>query len=171
MRRPSKEAPLTATRFSVATLPLKRSKLNIQGPAESRIAGADKIVAQLHSPNMTAHKVELKHLLLLQHLDDELVADLKQLFDKVTYLPRRNAFGSTLEGEEEPTKEHLRDADVIFSFVLPTALQSQENAPRLKLFQGLSAGFGHITDKPYFDTLPNKSSDPIFASASGIHVR
>jgi hypothetical protein len=60
-------------------------------------------------------------------------------------------------------------ADCIFSFTVPANLTSIAQTPRLKLFQALSAGYGHITSTPFVQNLP--ADHPlIIASASGIHV-
>lgn len=75
---------------------------------------------------MTAHKESLEHLLLLQQIDDDLLQDLKGHFKTVTYCPRKNAFAPILPDESHPSKEQLRQADVIFSFVIPPTLESYD---------------------------------------------
>lgn len=75
---------------------------------------------------MTANKETLEHLLLLQHLPDDLLDTVKKQYKTVTYVPRRNAFGGLLPGESDPTKEQLREADTIFSFVIPGSMESSD---------------------------------------------
>ncbi|GAA5950251.1 hypothetical protein JCM21900_003524 [Sporobolomyces salmonicolor] len=68
-----------------------------------------------------------------------------------------------------PTAEDFREAGVIFSFAVPHGLEHAEEAPRLKLFQGLTSGFEHIEQSSFFRSFPDES-DATFAGASGIHA-
>ncbi|GAA5995386.1 uncharacterized protein JCM10292_005138 [Rhodotorula paludigena] len=117
---------------------------------------------------MTAHRVTLDTLLVYGPLADDLLSTLRTIFSEVIYRPV-TPFQPRIESEPQPTDDELARADAIFGFQIPFNLKKWEQTPRLKLFQGLSAGFSHITDTDYYKSIPD-SADVIFASASGIHV-
>ncbi|KAL8292669.1 hypothetical protein RQP46_001281 [Phenoliferia psychrophenolica] len=100
-----------------------------------------------------------------------LLGDLKARFKTVHYvpLPPIAPNGSFPEGTIFPTEEQVASADVILSLFLPPSLTSITQAPRLRLFQAISAGYAHLTSTPFFQSLP-EDHPLIFASASGIHV-
>ncbi|CEQ40938.1 SPOSA6832_02621, partial [Sporobolomyces salmonicolor] len=115
------------------------------------------------------HRSDLRTLLIYTPLQPpSLVEDLKAVFPVVKYFPIQN-FAPIQEGDPVPTEQDFKDADAIFSFVIPPGLSSVDQAPRLKLFQGLSAGYSHVTGTEFFKSLP-KDNEMMFASASGIHV-
>ncbi|GAA5866819.1 hypothetical protein JCM1840_004277 [Sporobolomyces johnsonii] len=118
---------------------------------------------------MTQHRSDLRTLLIYTPLQPpSLVEDLKAVFPVVKYFPIQN-FAPIKEGDAVPTEQDFKDADAIFSFVIPPGLTSVDQAPRLKLFQGLSAGYSHVTGTEFFKSLP-EDNEMMFASASGIHV-
>lgn len=117
---------------------------------------------------MTAHKVELKTVLVYGPLADPLLDDLRSTFDEVLYYPI-TPFAPRDESEALPSDDDYKRADVLFGFQIPFNLKDWKQTPRLKLFQGCSAGYGHVTDTDYFKSIPG-DADVIFASASGIHV-
>ncbi|BGP02979.1 D-isomer specific 2-hydroxyacid dehydrogenase [Rhodotorula toruloides] len=117
---------------------------------------------------MTAHKVELKTVLVYGPLAAPLLDDFRSTFDEVLYYPI-TPFAPRDESESLPTDDDYARADVLFGFQIPFNLKDWKQTPRLKLFQGCSAGYGHVTDTEYFKSIP-EDADVIFASASGIHV-
>ncbi|BGP51238.1 hypothetical protein JCM10450v2_007167 [Rhodotorula kratochvilovae] len=117
---------------------------------------------------MTAHQVQLDTLLVITPLQDDVLALLRDLFPTVLYYATP-PFVPYDPAHPIPTEEDYARADAVFGFAIPHNLKSFEQTPRLKLWQGLSAGYSHITDTDYFKSIPN-SADVIFASASGIHV-
>lgn len=84
------------------------------------------------------------------------------------YYPN-TAFAPPSPNDTYATVEELAEADVLFGFQVPPHLTSFDQTPKLKLFQLLSAGYGHITSTPFFKSVPDES-DFTLASASGIHV-
>lgn len=110
---------------------------------------------------MTQHRDPFTTVLVCRSIHpDSLLADLHKIFQNVRYFP---------DDGTQPSTEDFADADAIFTFMLPPALVDFTQTPRLKLFQLLSAGVGHITGTPYYLSIPS-SSPVVFASASGIHA-
>ncbi|GAA5877704.1 hypothetical protein JCM8547_003802 [Rhodosporidiobolus lusitaniae] len=117
---------------------------------------------------MTAHKTVFETVLIYGPLADDLVEGLKAVFTKVIHyaVPQ---FVPLSADVSLPTDEDYRSIDAFFGFTVPPNLTSWKQTPRLKLFQGLSAGYNHVEASEFFKSLPEES--PVsFASASGIHV-
>ncbi|GAA5909971.1 hypothetical protein JCM6882_008415 [Rhodosporidiobolus microsporus] len=113
---------------------------------------------------MTAHGTTFDTVLILYHLSPAILASLQQLFQTVLYRPIRG------EGPlNPPTAEELQRADAAFGFSLPEEVKSVTQVPRLKLFQGCSAGYSHLEQSEFFKSL-KPSNGMTFANASGIHV-
>lgn len=117
---------------------------------------------------MTAHQVKLDTLLVVTPLPDDVLDELRSLFPEVIY-HATPPFAPYDPSHPIPTEDDYARADAFFGFAIPNNLKNWQQTPRLKLFQGLSAGYSHITDTPYFKSIPD-DADVIFASASGIHV-
>lgn len=116
---------------------------------------------------MTADKLHLSTVLVYGHLP-EVIDSLQSIFDQVIFYDVQQ-FASDIEDQPQPTDEELARADVFLGFHMPPRVKDWKQTPRLKLFQGCSAGYTHITDSDYYKSIP-KDADVIFASASGIHV-
>ncbi|GAA6010499.1 hypothetical protein JCM10207_001334 [Rhodosporidiobolus poonsookiae] len=110
----------------------------------------------------------LDTLLVYGPLPPPVLEHLRSSFARVLYYDVA-PFVPVPEGATLPSDDDYAQADVVFSFVIPPNLKSWKQTPRLRLFQGLSAGYGHITDTEYFKSIP-KEAEVIFANASGIHV-
>lgn len=86
-----------------------------------------------------------------------LLGELDKHFDRVIYRP---------DDTNLPTEEEYSSADVLYTFRIPSNLKSIAQVPKLKFIQLHSAGVGHITIDPFFQTIPD-SNPLILASASG----
>ncbi|BGP19619.1 hypothetical protein JCM10213_008321 [Rhodosporidiobolus nylandii] len=118
---------------------------------------------------MTQNKVEFETLLIYHPLAPaSVVDDLRRIFPTVLYYPVQPSKAAT-EDTQLPSDEDYARADAIFSFILPPNLKDFKQTPRLKLFQGLSAGYSHIEESEFYKTIP-EDSEVTFANASGIHV-
>ncbi|GAA5899574.1 hypothetical protein JCM8208_000595 [Rhodotorula glutinis] len=118
---------------------------------------------------MTAHQVKLDTLLVITPLAPDVLDLLRSLFAEVIH-HATPPFAPYDPAHPIPTADEYARADAIFAFTVPNNLESFDQTPRLKLWQGLSAGYSHLTDTKYFKSIPSES-EVIFASASGIHVR
>ncbi|GAA5992144.1 hypothetical protein JCM10908_001786 [Rhodotorula pacifica] len=116
---------------------------------------------------MTADKLHLSTVLVYGGLP-EVVDSLRSIFDEVIFYEVQQ-FSPDIEKQPQPTDEELARTDVFLGFHMPPKVKDWKQTPRLKLFQGCSAGYTHITDSDYYKSIP-KDADVIFASASGIHV-
>ncbi|GAA5866823.1 hypothetical protein JCM1840_004278 [Sporobolomyces johnsonii] len=117
---------------------------------------------------MSQNNDQLRTLLIYQPLPAHLVDDLRAVFPVVKYFPL-DPFRPLQPGDVPPTDDDFREADVVFSFAVPHRLERADDAPRLKLFQGLTSGYEHIEQSALFRSFPDES-DTTFASASGIQA-
>lgn len=117
---------------------------------------------------MTAHQVKLDTLLVITPLAPDVLELLRSQFPRVIH-HAAPPFAPYDPAHPIPSEDDYRQADAIFAFTVPNNLKSFEQTPRLKLWQGLSAGYTHLTATDYFKSIPDES-EVIFASASGIHV-
>ncbi|GAA5909962.1 hypothetical protein JCM6882_008413 [Rhodosporidiobolus microsporus] len=120
---------------------------------------------------MTTSRDPLHTLVVYGPLNPPTLIDhLRTFFPVVHHFPVPNPFAPAdqIKDSELPTADALSEADAIFSFTVPGNLKSAEQVPRLKLFQGLSAGYGHISDTEFVKSLTDEKIT--FANASGIHV-
>ncbi|KAM0754631.1 hypothetical protein T439DRAFT_345513 [Meredithblackwellia eburnea MCA 4105] len=113
---------------------------------------------------------KLNSILVLSQISPLSVIDkLKTIFDIVDYSPVPTLPGGKAPPDAKlPSDEQYKNASVIWSIFLPPNLTNASQTPNLVLFQGQSAGYGHITDSKYFKSFDD-TNKAIFSSASGIH--
>ncbi|GAA5893479.1 hypothetical protein JCM6882_007833 [Rhodosporidiobolus microsporus] len=113
----------------------------------------------------------LETLLVVTPLADNLLEQLRSLFPEVLYYPVTEfpPRDPSLPPLPHPSDDVYARVDAIFGQCPPSNLTRWEQTPRLKLFQGVSAGYSHITDTDFAASIP-EDADVSFASASGIHV-
>ncbi|GAA6036358.1 hypothetical protein JCM8097_001683 [Rhodosporidiobolus ruineniae] len=118
---------------------------------------------------LTQPEVEFKTVLVYTPLADSILDELRKHFETVLYfgVPQ---FVPLPAGAQLPTPSDYEQVDALFGFTVPPNLTNVKQTPRLKLFQGLSAGYGHITSTEFYKSVPEEGGQVTFASASGIHV-
>ncbi|GAA6036362.1 hypothetical protein JCM8097_001685 [Rhodosporidiobolus ruineniae] len=115
---------------------------------------------------MSAQANEYSTLLVLWPLQPTILDSLRSSFERVIYRPIQ---GPSPADAPRPTQEEWEQTDAVFSFAIPEELTSVEQVPRLKFWQGASAGYSHIEASPFFKSL-KPEDDITFANASGIQV-
>ncbi|KAL8283180.1 hypothetical protein RQP46_005958 [Phenoliferia psychrophenolica] len=106
--------------------------------------------------------------LVYQRISDALLDQVSAIFDTVYYYDI-DGFHMAGKGVPQPTAEELASIDVLFAVQLPASLTSIEQTPRLRLFQALSSGVGHIVSSPFWTSIP--SEHPlVFCNATGLQV-
>lgn len=98
-----------------------------------------------------------------------LLDDLRKVYRTVLYYPLPFIPDPSDPSIHLPSAHELASADVMLFMTVPPNLHDIKQMPKAKFFQSLMAGYTHITDHPFFKSIP-ESSTVQFASASGIHV-